>query len=73
MAFRVKLALVALIFIGPTSMVVLVRLKANPENSCIYIICFGQVQTCLNIINRINKKKATDRQTKNRETDFTII
>ena len=45
---RVKLALVALIFVGPTSRVALVRLKANPDNSCIYIICFGQVQTCLN-------------------------
>ena len=49
---RVKLALVALILIGPTSRVVLVRLEANPEHSCIYIICFRQVQTCLNVINR---------------------
>ena len=72
MLLRVKLALVALIFIGPTSRVVLVRLKANPENSCIYIISFGQVQTCLNVINRINKKKASNKQT-DRQTDFAII
>ena len=37
---RVKLALVALIFVGPTSRVALIRLKANPDNSCICIICF---------------------------------
>ena len=64
-----KLALVALVFIGPTLRVVLVRLKANPDNSCIYIICFGQVQTSLNGVNRskcVQIKKGfrqTDRHT----------
>ena len=42
---RVKLALVALVFIGPTSRVVLVRLKPNLENSC-FIPLSKQVQTC---------------------------
>ena len=37
-------ALVALVFIGPTSRVVLVRLKANLENSC-FIPLSKQVQT----------------------------
>ena len=52
-----KLALVALIFIGPTFRVGIARLKVNPDNSCIYIIFFGQVQTCLNGKNSSNKKK----------------
>ena len=67
-----KLALVALIFVGPTSRVALVRLKATPDDSCIYIICFGQVQTCLNGVNRskcVQIKKGftqTNRQTNKR-------
>ena len=64
-----KLALVALIFVGPTSRVALVRLKANPDNSCIYIICFGQVQTCLNGVNRskcVQIKKASHKHTHRR-------
>ena len=44
LSLRVKLALVAPIFIGPTSRVVLVRLKANLENSC-FIPLSKQVQT----------------------------
>ena len=39
-----KLALVALVFIGPTSRVVLVRLKPNLESSC-FIPLSKQVQT----------------------------
>ena len=38
-------ALVALVFIGPTSRVVLVRLKANLESSS-FIPLYKQVQTC---------------------------
>ena len=39
-----KLALVALVFIGPTSKVVLVRLKPNLESSC-FIPLSKQVQS----------------------------
>ena len=40
-----KLALEALTFVGPTCTVVLLRLKANLENSC-FIPLYKQVQTC---------------------------